>query len=500
MPGKLLGLDIKGDSVTAVQVKSGLKGYEITACARVGITEGGTINDALGSLFDQIDIKNDSCIVSVPGEHISYNNLQLPFKDNKKIRQILAFEIETMVPFSIDDIIVDFIISDISDESDILAVSVKKEFLSEYLSNLQANGIEPDIIDINCMPIVSWILKQEGTPDDGLFLEIDEKRINMVVYLKRHIVLIRTISFNCRPLVRYILAGTDIDNNNAPAYIQIESCFKSFCRLIQNTIHSFKWESGSDVSLKKIYFTGIGALYPETDNLINKFLNIPAEYIDLSRDKRIDMNEDIARIWNPAVMDTALALALRDSRHGMGFNFRKDEFEIKRHYFGFKKELQSAAIFLIIILFFWAGDMGVDYNFLQKRYRILEQKITEVFRETLPGVTRIVDPLQQIKVKISEIKKSSLSYPGINSGSMVLDVLRDVSKRIDKSLGVYMTRIVIDPETVRISGRADSFNTVDSMKNGLESSAYYSSVTISSANIDKKGKQVQFEIKMQRKH
>ena len=35
MPGKILGLDICEDAVTAVQIRSGLKGYQITACGRV---------------------------------------------------------------------------------------------------------------------------------------------------------------------------------------------------------------------------------------------------------------------------------------------------------------------------------------------------------------------------------------------------------------------------------------------------------------------------------
>ena len=39
MPGKILGLDINEDSVTAVQVLSGLKGYQVTACAQAIIEE-----------------------------------------------------------------------------------------------------------------------------------------------------------------------------------------------------------------------------------------------------------------------------------------------------------------------------------------------------------------------------------------------------------------------------------------------------------------------------
>jgi Tfp pilus assembly protein PilN len=65
-------------------------------------------------------------------------------------------------------------------------------------------------------------------------------------------------------------------------------------------------------------------------------------------------------------------------------------------------------------------------------------------------------------------------------------------------LNVHITSMVIDPDTVRISGYTDTFNTVDNIKNGLESSASFSDATISSANLDRTGKRVKFEIKLQR--
>ena len=55
-----------------------------------------------------------------------------------------------------------------------------------------------------------------------------------------------------------------------------------------------------------------------------------------------------------------------------------------------------------------------------------------------------------------------------------------------------------DPDTVRMSGDTDTFNAVDTIKNRLEPSAYFSAVTITSANRDRTGKRFQFEIKLQR--
>jgi YbbR domain-containing protein len=58
--------------------------------------------------------------------------------------------------------------------------------------------------------------------------------------------------------------------------------------------------------------------------------------------------------------------------------------------------------------------------------------------------------------------------------------------------------MVIDLEAVRISGSTDTFNTVDKIKNSLESSECFNSATISSAKLDRTGNKVEFEIKLER--
>ena len=49
---KVLGLDITSDSVAAVQVKGGLKGHHVTACAHVMIEEAGGLEEALKALVE----------------------------------------------------------------------------------------------------------------------------------------------------------------------------------------------------------------------------------------------------------------------------------------------------------------------------------------------------------------------------------------------------------------------------------------------------------------
>ena len=499
MPGKILGLDISDHSITAVKVKSELKGYQITACARVMIEENGGLDHALKGLFDKMDLKSDTFITSIPEGHVFYRNVQMPFKEPKKIRQTLPFEIETLVPSPIEDLVVDFSIIDQSGQSEILAVLAKKDYLSEYLGWMLKYGIDPEALDVRSVPIVSWLLKQKGISDTGVFLRIDGKRNTLVVYLKRRIALIRTFNLDGDPIARSISDATG-DPIATPTAEQMESYLKSFCSKVQNTLHSFCWKRKEVIHPEKIYFTGIVALYPGTGEILSGLMDIPVEQVNLAGDKRVSMDREVVGVWNSSLMDGALALALRDdSRKGLGFNFRKDEFEVKKHYLGFRKEIRKVAIFLLLIVSFLAIDLGVDYYLMAKRYQILNQKITGLFRETFPDVKRAVDPVQQMRVQIDELRKSTVLLPGINTNQRVLDLLRDTSLNIPKSVDVRINHMVIDPETVRMSGETDSFNTVDNIKNSIEPSIYFSAATITSANLDRTGKRVQFEIKLKRK-
>ena len=98
----------------------------------------------------------------------------------------------------------------------------------------------------------------------------------------------------------------------------------------------------------------------------------------------------------------------------------------------------------------------------------------------------------------SELKKASGAAPGIKPGTTFLGILNDISERIPVQLQIKVDRIVFDQDGIQLRGTTDNFNTVDSIKKGLESSDKYRDVTIASANLDKSGKGVRFEIKMTR--
>ncbi len=499
MPGKILGIDISEDAITAVQILGGLKGYQVTACAQVTRDEDGGVEEALKKLSEQMDLESDAYVAPIPAERASYRSIQMPFKAPKKIRQTLPFEMETEVPFPISDLIVDFTMVDRAEESEVLGVSVKKEYIAEYLARLQTFGIDPEVLDIRCVPMVSWLLKQDEIPDNGLFLEIGGKRNMMILFHKRHIALVRSFSGTTMPRS----VSNDIDEASDHLIVkEIESRLESFCTKVQNTIHAFGWQvKKEDILPEKVFFTGMGALYPGTGETLERFLGIPVEQVNLRGDKSVQMESDVARAWNSALMDNALALALRHDRHGQGFNFRRGEFEVKKRYSGFKTEIRKVAIFLGLILAFLMADLGVDYYLLKRSNEKLSQDINDVFKKAAPDMKRSVyaeEAISILKGRIAELEASNVFLSGVKGDQLVLDLLKDISERIPQSVDLLVTRLVIDPDTVRISGETDDFDTAEKIKSSLEPSSYFSDVTLDNPVRDRTGKRIKFELILER--
>jgi len=345
--------------------------------------------------------------------------------------------------------------------------------------------------------MLSWLISQPGAPENGLLLYLGSSRSSLSLYLDKKFVFTRT--FGHQPLDESLSGG--ISSEHSPDSLtpeQIEARVRDLCREINKTRHACQWQQGLTARPQKVFFTGPGALYAGMSDLLTRFLDIPAEQVNISRDQQIGLDAAISRVWNPALMDTALALAIRDGRKGARFNLRKDEFEVQKPYLGIKKELRWLGLVLIFVLAFLAADLAVDYYYLKGQYQSIRGRVEEVYREALPQEPYTADAVARIEKRIKEFSSGSDAVPGIQSGERVLNLILDISERIPKEIDILFSRMIFDQDTIRISGLTDNFKSVDNIKSQLEPSPYFKEVVISSANLEKGGQQVKFELRLQR--
>lgn len=505
MPEKICGLDIGSAGIKAVQVTTGFKGYQITGSVHIDVAEAGGMENALAALFENEQLRSGIYITSLPAGEFSFRGVRLPFTDRKKIQQTLTYEMEQLLPFPIDEMLVDFVIRDQHGHSDILAAAVAKDTVEERVKLLEAHRVEASIIEVDAVPVALRRIETGDTGGTFIVLDIGAATTGAILCSEGRIRQIRSFSFGGRSLTEAAARVLEIDfddaerrkcrNDLGPAEEEVRATCRNFFGQVRNMLTFLQMRGELENDLTEIVLTGGGALSSILQDELRRFFDVPVELTDLRKTENIQGGE----VWNPLLMNQALALAIRESRKGDGFNFGTGEFEPRHKYEKFKREFRWAAAFIVAILLLWGADFYIDYHRDRVAVDALKGEIASVFRETVPDVTRVIDPVHQLRVKIGEARKSAMGGNVAGTELTVLDMLRDISRAVPKETDFLITSFTYDGKSIEVNGETDNFNTVDSIKNSLETSSYFTNITISSAKLIKQESRVGFDLKMELK-
>jgi len=482
MSRKILGLDIQNDAVSAVLVSSGIKGATIEAHDRVPISNESDREKGFAASLEmitkKIDIFGSVCVASFPADLISYRNLKVPFKGNKKISKILPYELEPTLPLPVDDLIIDFHTIKLTEDrghTDIIAAAVEKSELQSYLDVLSIYDIDPEIVTVRGYPTALCLANLIDESKKWLFIDIDNTKATMFAGMSGNICLMRS----------FPISSNDIQHT-----------VERFCTNVYQTLTAFEDTLGFDFQPDEILITGCGLDVPGFENHISKILKVPIKQIDLVRDTDVIKHYPLEQSWIPHKNDGAFALALMEIQGNYGLSFRKGPFAPKKFWQEHKKSLIKTGILAAVVAVLAFSNVVLDSYLMNRKLNRLNLQITDTFLSKFPDVKKIVDPLQQMRTKMQEARRNSLFSGETDRNIRTIDILRDISKLVPKAADVNLTRLVIGVNSVVISGNTDTYKSVDIIKSSMEQAELFKKIVISSANIDKSDNRVRFKLKI----
>ncbi len=481
MSRKVLGLDIRNESLTAVVVKTSLRENRIDAHAHIPIPDNDEDHDrfkrAIEILCREIDIDGCDWVVSISADHFSYRLLKIPFRDVKKIQMVLPFELEPTVPFPVDDLNVDFIAlkSDgHGDHTDVIAVAVPKSELTPYVDTLAAIKIDPEMITLSGLPAAVCLSNQTDGENDRLFLKVERTLSTLFIIGGGRVKLIRSFP---TPEARDLLAD-------------------SLGVFVQRTLAAYGELAQSQYQPLDMVVTGSGLNGAKFDADMARVMELPVNRLNLADRLNIIFDSENSNLWDSALMDNALALALMEIEGIRSVNFHKDGFAAKKFIVKHKQFFIKTGILAASVLFLLCLNMLVESYTLNRQIDRFDRQITGIFQETFPEVKRIVDPFQQMQIKVQEFKKDAVVQSATTPHHLSIDILNSISKSISESISVDITRMVISADSVLISGTTNTFEAVDDIKSKLELVDMFKKVTISSTNKNRSGQEVRFQLKV----
>lgn len=481
MRRKFLGLDIENDALSAVLLESGLKGAWVTATARIALdpaTRGQALGAALEAFTANVDVKGAVCAASLPAFRVSHRNIQVPFKSRKKIAQVLAFELEPMLPLPVDTLDIDFTLFksvDPSESTGVLAAAVQHDDLVLYRQALSDAGIEAEIITSGGYATALCLCQQSNVPEQWMFADIGPRAGTLFIGCGKQLGMVRSFRLASDPGKRS----------------------HSLIMGIRQTWSAYENISEQQFTPQQIWVSSplSGPLDPA--QVMGEHLEVKALPVDLEALKIFPFKV-APDVEDPSIHSAnALALALA-ARHGLrGINFAASAFDVSDLWTQHRSKILTTGVLALLVLLLMGAGLWLETRAQQRKLTRLDQHIEEVFRAALPEVANIVDPLQQMSAGLKKLEKSAQFAGEFGPKVRFIDALNDISAQLPEGIDVVITRLVLGTDNLLMDGETDNFNAVDDIKGRLEEIAYFKKVTITAANMNKTKTRVQFKLKVQ---
>ncbi len=479
MSSTILGLDIRYDLVSAVLVKTSLRSSLLTGFAQAPLSakddDQSGLRSALAIIAKKIDISDVICITSLPAEWISFRNLKVPFQDEKKIKQILPFELESSMAQPVDSLAFDFQVLTTGEQTEILAASIEKSRLENFLAILESAHIKPEIVTIGGLPAVLSLIKKPEFLPKALLIDTDNEKNALFVINNNQLYLVRIFPRN--------VAGHDP--------------LELLCINIEQTLTAINQKQDADFFPQAVYLTGHGIKTKRAIQKMAEILKLAVQNVDPVYDSQIAKDIQDDQGWFPDLMYNAYALAALEISDTRCINFCQRRSVINKHWTEYRSSMIGCSLLFLLMICAFLSNILFDSYLLKKELTTLDNNIKAVFSATFPDVKRIVDPLQQMRVKLKEAQQDMAGSSESQEQIKIIDILNNISQLIPGKTDFEITRFLVGAEIVTISGSTDTFNGVDEIKSRLAKDELFQKVTISSANQEKTGKRIRFKLKIQ---
>jgi type II secretion system protein L len=464
-----LTLDIKAHGIDWVLLRAGLRSLQIEKSGqlvcRVDDSDSAGAVAALKALRESIEAPGLTCIAAIEGRGLFARSLKVPFRDRRKVRQILPLELEATLPVAIETLALDFQMTGNGGTHTALSAALPKAQLDFYLQLLREAGLDPVLVTFSGLPAA--MLLAAGSQGEANALLIDGDTDHCIFFLVGNHQL-----FFLRSWTPPATADPDTRLQSA----------------IAQTIEAAARVRPDAAQTRFLYLTPRAARHYDPEHLAAT-LDLEVTLFDATLAGQPSLTAELSAGHGQG----ALALGLYEPLAEKGLNLFRSPFPLRRFVQQNRKQfIRTGALAATLVILFLAG-VFIDIHRNEARATALRTEAEAILKQTFPETRNIVNPLQQMIVKLREARSDDLTSPR-GARATQIDTLRAISQSLPPTLDIHVTQLVAGAESVQINGTTGTFEAVNEAKGHLEKSGFFDMITIISANMDQRTSRVRFKL------
>jgi type II secretion system protein L len=484
MPRRTVGVEMGAEAIRLVRVVGGLRqsrveGWQVRPLPPPDrIDHRSAVVQALRELAAAGWFQADQIVLSLPGDQVTTRVVTVPFQDPQKISQVLPFEIESLLPFDLDQVVISPAALQITPTgSRVLAVVLPKNRLTALLELAEEAGIDPAVVEVGPSALARWaraVVPPAVEPETTVaVVEFGDASTTLAVCRAGRLLHARTLSSR---------AGQSSDGDNA------------LLAEVKRAVHFFALEERTEVTV--LLVCGARAGEAEGSGLTGR----------LSEELGVRLIEEIPD-WlrppdaAPQVNQTgsaaqpfaqAIGAALRSPEES--FNFRQAEFRSPLERSRARTRSVGAVAALVALALLAGADLFAHYYLKERAYAALKAEQRALFARTFTDVRGVVNELEQAKSAMQALsRRADFLGEGEPGALLVLDRLTKVLQALPE---LRVDRMQIAGTDVRFEGEVGSFEAVDRVKELLRQVESATQATISDSRMSADQQHVRFKAEL----
>lgn len=522
---RVIGLDIGSYSIKAVEIINSFSSYRIAEFYEKVIpfddqrSPEQRVVGCMEELFRSNNLEADRIVTAMPGQYTSSRMLTFPFSDSRKIISALPFEVEDLVPFHLDEMILEHqVVGQQQSSTHVLVVMIQKTFLARYLDQLLQVGIDPRLVDVDSLSLYN-LVPHIPSAEDELYgiVDIGHEKTSLCLVEGGMLRMFRTLKVGGKYITEVLARDQEISFAQSQQMKHQLSCIASedggehlgltaeelslarqigiagygFSKEIARTLYAFKGKHKKNIS--KIYISGGTTKLRGIEEYLEEQLNVTVERHDATL-TGLEMENSLGQ--HAEVIPQALAIGLRvvsGAKKSSQINLRKGEFAYSQDSEALLKVGAQVLSWITLGSVILLGGYLLQALFYNYQINQFEEQYRKSFLSSAPSqkqaISKISDfaQLQQyannyLNQEITLQKTSVQQFISASEGSPALEALKELSELIPDELALEV--VLYDYATqsdfsgkITLQGETDGYGSVGQIKELITAHPSFEDVT-----------------------
>jgi general secretion pathway protein L len=497
MARRILGLDMGSHAVKAVELRQTLRELALLQMRVLPVSDAPpSLPAELRDFLQTYDLPREFVVSSVAGDRLSTRRVSFPFKDRRKIRAAVPFEVESQVPFDLDDYFVDFeVAAEAEGRTDAVAALVPRAEVALLLESLREAGAVPRIVEAEGL-VLANLAAFFPLPGARLLADVGHRKTTLCLCRDGHAIAARTIPVAGHAITQALAGDLGLGELEAErrkveegvlgaerpaARAVLDRLARELLRTVESLEALLPAGDGA-AGLEEVTLLGGSAHLHRLDEYLAERTALPVRRLAAPTG---ELGSSLLALGDPLLFAPALALAVRGSmKAATRMNFRQDEFAHRIDLGGVARDFRMPAAIAALAAVLALVGLGTRIALSHRRGDAVERQSLALYQQAFPELPAPPSVIQAMQQAVGQAQGRADTL-GVYRGNLsALDILTEISSRIPADLEVVFEELAIDGQVVQIKGHTPAFGAVDRLRAELARYEPFSSITVGDITSD----------------